>query len=283
MFTNASNVVIGGKEVQSIVTSNGGVLYQKQSPTPTPTVSSVSLASDKSILSAYHSESATLSATVSDSNNSAVSGVTVEFFNGSTSLGTSTTNSNGVATKSYSATGSGDVSLTATSSNVSSTAITVEDCLFYGIDTTAFTIPSNTTFTSDGTKITATTNTSNEKIVYFNHIFSNNDNWLFETEIAQLGTVQSMAVVWNDNTYYGGEGNNANYVYSYMGSQTKWTYEPSVGDVFKVVRENGDTSVYFANHLIETKTINHKSSFKIGYFINRNRTQYYKNIKIKAL
>lgn len=95
----------------------------------TPTVT-ITLTGDKSILSYSNSESVTLSATVLE-NGSGKSGVTVEFFKGSTSLGTATTNSSGVATKSYSATGSGDVSFTATYSNVTSSAVTVEDCIYY--------------------------------------------------------------------------------------------------------------------------------------------------------
>ena len=51
-----------------------------------PTVASVSLSADKSVLSYYHSESATLSATVLDSDSSPVESATVEFFKGSTSL-----------------------------------------------------------------------------------------------------------------------------------------------------------------------------------------------------
>ena len=48
-------------------------------------------------------------------------------------------------------------------------------------------------------------------------------------------------------------------------------------------RENGVTSVYINDELIESKTISHKSSFKVGFFINRSRTQYYKNIQLKQL
>lgn len=95
----------------------------------TPVPSSVSLASDKSILSAYDSDTCTLSATVLDSSNNPVPSVTVEFFNGATSMGTSPTDSNGVATKSYSATGVGDVTFTAQVDSLTST-YTVEDCIY---------------------------------------------------------------------------------------------------------------------------------------------------------
>ena len=74
----------------------------------TPTLA-ISLTADKSVLSYYDSESATLSATVTE-NGSAKEGATVEFFKGGTSLGTASTNSSGVATKTYSSTGAGDLS-----------------------------------------------------------------------------------------------------------------------------------------------------------------------------
>ena len=243
----------------------------------------LTLTSDKSILSFYDSESAVLSATYTE-NGSPVENVTVEFFKGSTSLGTASTNSNGVATKSYSSAGVGDVSFTASVGSLVSETYVVEDCLFYGINTSAFIIPSNTTFTSDGTKITATTNTSGEKLVYFDHTFSNNDNWIFETEVAQIGTDQSIAVVWNDNSFWGGQTRNEiRQVYSTMeGEQSLWeTVE--VGKKFIITRENGVTTVSFNDKTVQSKTISHKSSFKVGYFINKNRVQYYKNIKIKAL
>ena len=250
----------------------------------TPTVDSVSLTSDKSILSYADSESATLSATVLDSNDDPMEGVTVTFYNGSTSMGTADTNSSGVATKTYASTGAGDLSFTASVGTISSETYEVEDCIFYGINTSAFIIPSNTTFTSDGDKITATTSTTGEKIVYFNHTFSNNDNWVFETELAQLGTVQHMGIIWNDNTFYGGSVKDYNTAYyAMMDGDTTKQIPQVAGDVYRVVRENGVTTVSVNNELIVSKTISHKSTFKVGYFINKGRTQYYKNIKIKPL
>lgn len=67
-----------------------------------------------------------------------------------------------------------------------------------------------------------------------------------------------------------------------MGEQTRYTYTVQVGDKFTVKREDGETSVS-NDYLIESKTVSHKSSFKVGFFINRSRTQYYKNIKLKPL
>ena len=274
--------VFEGSSTYSSVTSSTGSIVV--SDVPTPVVTSVSLSADKSILSYADSESATLSATVLDDNDDPMEGVTVTFYNGSTSMGTADTNSSGIATKTYASTGAGDLSFTASVGTISSEIYELEDCFFYGLNTNAFTIPSNTTFSSNGDYITATTSTNGEKLVYLNHTLSNNDNWIFENEVAYKGTSeQLLAIIWNDNTYYGGAGYGENYVYSYMGSQTKKTHTVAIGDKFTVRRENGTTSVYINDELIESKTVSHKSTFKVGYFINKGRTQYYKNIKLKPL
>ena len=120
--------VYDGDSTHSSVTSSNVVITVSGS---TPVVTSVSLTTDKSVLSAYDSESAVLSATVLDQNGDAMSGETVTFYNGSTSIGTATTNSSGIATKTYASAGSGDVTFKATSSNVESSTITVEDCNYY--------------------------------------------------------------------------------------------------------------------------------------------------------
>lgn len=92
-------------------------------------VRTLSLTSDKSILSYYDSDSAVLTATLLEDGEPVVN-ETVEFFNGSTSLGTAQTNSNGVATKTYTSTGAGDISLTASDGTLSS-EISVADCVRY--------------------------------------------------------------------------------------------------------------------------------------------------------
>ena len=79
-------------------------------------VRTLTLTSDKDILSYADRESATLTATLLE-DGVGVSGATVEFFNGSTSLGTAQTDSNGVATKTYTSTGAGDISLSASTDN----------------------------------------------------------------------------------------------------------------------------------------------------------------------
>ena len=127
-----------------IVGDDGGIYYNNFSGSSSKTLDNqvnwffvggtssynVALTSNKSILSYYDSESAILTATVTDGSDNPVADVTVEFFNGSTSMGTATTNSNGIATKTYNSQGSGDVSITATANNENA-EITISDRLYY--------------------------------------------------------------------------------------------------------------------------------------------------------
>ena len=117
-----------------------------------PTVKSITLTGDKSILSAYDGDNLTLSATVLDENDEAMEGESVVFKKGDTVLATKTTDRSGVASYTYESQGAGDVSFTASiGSLVSETYI--EDCIFYGVDE----ITSNTT--SDNHKILASLST----------------------------------------------------------------------------------------------------------------------------
>ena len=118
----------GSSTYEAVTSSTSSIVV---SDVPTPTVDSVSLTGDKSILSYYDSESATLSATVLDGNDDPMEGVTVTFYNGSTSMGTADTNSSGVATKSYASSGVGDVSFTASVGTISSETYVVHDYQYY--------------------------------------------------------------------------------------------------------------------------------------------------------
>ena len=120
-----------GNSDYEAISSNYATIVVSDEP-PVPSYDGVSLTSDKSILSYADSESATLSAQLTD-NGSPVSidGVTVEFFKGSTSLGTADTNSSGVATKTYASAGSGDISVSAEVDDITSNSVSIEDCIRY--------------------------------------------------------------------------------------------------------------------------------------------------------
>jgi len=119
-----------------------------------PVPDSISLTSNKSILSYADSESATLSATVLDANNDPIEGETVTFYNGSTSMGTATTNSSGVATKTYASAGAGDVSFTAQVGIIVSETYSIHDYILVDAMTT------NSGHWSYGTALTHTHSSS---------------------------------------------------------------------------------------------------------------------------
>lgn len=241
--------------------------------------SSITLSSNKNILSYYDSESATLTATYQ-------TGATMELYNANTmtKIGNFTETTSGTYTYTYNSNGDGDIYLVAKVGSTTSDPVTIEDCIFYGINTNAFTIPSNTTFTSDGTKITATTSTSGEKIVSSKHAFNQNDNFEYEVEVAAIGSVQSVAVVWDNTAHWGGQSNNSNKAFANLtGSDSQVSHTFAVGDKYKVIRDNGTTSVYINDTLITSASVSYNSTFTVGFYINPSRTQYYKNIKIKLV
>lgn len=247
--------------------------YLNYSATP------IQLSTDKTILSYYDSESATLTATYD-------TGATIGLYNANTmtKIGNFTETTSGTYTYTYNSNGDGDINLVAKVGATKSDLIFIEDCLFYGINTNAFDIPENTTFSSDGTKITATTSTSGEKLVYFNHDFNQNDNFLFESEIAEMGVSQVIGMNWNDVDYYGGQYSGTDRAYAHLTSSDVWIYHTfAVGDKYTVIRKNGTTSAYINNDLISSANCSYNTTFKVGFFINQGRTQYYKNIKIKLL
>lgn len=290
MFTNATSVVIGGKEVQSIkITSNNAILYEKPSSQGS-NVSSVSLTSDNQIISYYHTGSVILSATVLDNNSSPLANKTVEFFKGGTSIGTSTTDANGVATKSYSSTGVGDVSFNAECDNISSTPITVEDCIFF-----------------DATETSKKTGSSMIKgNVYDNLSLTNLPQhfvWSIDMKVSSLSSSEDR--IFLTPTAHNGEqppyglwvqlassSNGAGYGVRRNGgsyaSGSKLSYSANTYVHFEIDR-NGDTITGSANNsnlgtMTETWIDDYNSWwFSYSFWKRSNITGTWKNLKIKAL
>ena len=107
----------------------------------------LTLTADKSILSYYDSDTATLSATLLE-DGEPVTGEAVVFFNGSTPMGSAQTDSNGVATKIYTSAGVGDVEFTAKADNgtLVSETYSIQDYHYYS--TVEYSTPSD-----DGTSL----------------------------------------------------------------------------------------------------------------------------------
>ena len=126
-----SNIVCRLSDVSDGSAVSGATVNLYADSEVIPTVSSVSLSGDKSVLSAYDSDTLVLSATVKDQRGNGMSGQSVVFKRGSTTLATKQTNSSGVASYTYSAAGSGDLSFTASVGSIVSGTYSVSDVYFH--------------------------------------------------------------------------------------------------------------------------------------------------------
>ena len=247
----------------------------------TPVTQSLVLTSDKSILSYLDSDTATLTATLTGG---VVSGQTIEFFNGSTSLGTATTNSNGIATKTYSSSGIGDMSLTATKGSLTSQQVTVEDCWYYndGTNTTSLECPTGVSVTSNDGHLVIP-NTSSEKIITVPKSLANSDNWEYSVKIARKDGNKVIGLTFNDSTYYLSSNNNTGKYYCHFSSDEYWSTDSAANDVITVRRQNGITKILINAVEQTSKTVSHKSSFKVGFYTISSTYQYVDDIILKPL
>jgi hypothetical protein len=217
-------------------------------------------------------------------------GVTVTFYNGSTSMGTADTNSSGVATKSYSSTGAGDVSFTASVGTLSSETYTLEDCKVYDTLTTNknrfIGNPSNVNYTSDGYGLTANTNWTP---TYYNYEMSQDMSIEFDFNSTQedshsgsSGTYSLMTSLKNTvggsdlfQVYWG-----KNNVYDYTGS-TKYTQTNDVTHI-KYEITNNTVKLYANDSLVYSRSVS-GSTFYWYWWSGGNRRFRIKNLKIKPL
>lgn len=248
----------------------------------TPVASTLTLTSDKPVLSYYDSDTLTLTATLTGGS---VSGKTIEFFKGNTSIGTAQTDSNGIATKSYSATGVGDVVFSATGNNLTSQLITVEDCKFYnsGDKVSNLEIGSNVSCTSNGSYITITTSTSGEKYVKLPVTLAN--DWQYEVEVAETGSNQDLTFIIDIGGCWGAIPHNGSNMSITLtgGSSVNYPFSGSiVGGKLKITCISNTITVYFNNTLLVSR-YREVSGYKMGFYTNNGRVQKVKNIKLKAL
>ena len=243
---------------------------------------SLSVASTKDILSYADSESATLTATLTD-NGSAVSGETLSYVikHGSTTIstGSDTTDSNGQISFSYASTGVGDVTVEVSFGILLQETFVVQDCHYFndGSSVTGLEIGSGVSCTSNGDYITITTSTSGEKYVKVPVTVSN--DWEFSSEIAELGNAQHITFIFNS---YWGAVDDSGIAINLSDSTTRYSHTVSVGDILKVKYVNGVLTTYINDTQLKTKNVS-LSNIKHGFFTNNGRVQKIKNIKVKAL
>ena len=275
--TNSSGVATATVSVSA--TSTITATYQNVTDTCTVTVgqATLSLATNKSILSYYNSDSATLTATYSLG-----AGGTVELYNSNdVKIGTFTDAGGGTYTYSLASTGAGDLSLYAKCSGVTSSNVPIEDCFLYSANETSRT----STYTTD--TLTA---------VFSNFSFAS-DSFLFEADVKYTGESIGICVEPNDKTspYH-----HILWAYSnsqqsfYIGRQSSGEETNRYGSIstntyysLKFTYENGTVTSYMGGTQKGQYTgktyLNGETRNLYWYEWNSGRTITAKNIKIKAL
>lgn len=273
-----------------------------------PTVANVVLTSDKSILSAFDSESATLTATVTNSQSAPVASETVTFYKGSTVLGTATTNSSGVASLTYNSAGAGVLSVTATAEDVTSSSVTLEDCYRYD-DCTSDKSSTYSPIQLDTRDVVPSFSFSTDHYTLSSSkdCFSGfkpvdvNDNVEFSAEVKVSGTtvyLQSLLGYFNDDTVYGirlrGDKKVDYYTRKYStGSETFSTFYTSSTyfntNYYRIKMKKEGTSLTISIETLEgtqlgtsTQTITSSANDKLffGFLSGTGRDVYIKNIKV---
>ena len=249
----------------------------------------ITVTSNKNILSYYNNDTATLYAQLTlNEVSSSISGVTITFKQGSTTLGTAVTDNTGLATltDAYTSSGIGDISCTATDGTITSSSITIEDCYYFndGTSVNGLEIDSGVSCTSNGTYITITKNSSGEQYVYLPHTLTNTDNWLYEVEIADTGTMNPIALVFDNSRKWGNYTTSNNQWHMDFGGEDVTNGSCNVGDIVTITREDGvDTAMLNNTTQLSKRTATHYNTFKVGFYTNQGRQQNIKNIKLKAL
>lgn len=134
--------------------------------------------------------------------------------------------------------------------------------------------------TSNGSYITITTSTSGEKVVWLPYTVTVDEDYVFETEIAQAGTSQSIALYYDDGYGYH---ESSSYTAKFSGvSDGRVSKSVASGDKFIVKHENNTLTAYINTTYINSKT-GSITYHRFGYYTNNGRVQHLKNIKIKRL
>ena len=261
--------------------------------TSAPTVASVSLTGDKSIISAYDHESCTLTATVLDSNNQPVSGALVSFdivSGGSvvSNIDTATTNSSGIATVSYSGNHAGDLNIQASCGIILSQSFVVQDYYYYDsqtVDKSRYTVTTGTanlSYSNNGFKCIGTATTD---IFVKNTALTLPTN--YEAEFTVTGRVTDSAnhyggICFDDALFNFGKTTISYYRLSTISTLGSVNYSLQDGDVIKVRMENNTCSIYINDVLKISKSgINNTGIYQHRTYNNRGLT--IKDLKIREL
>lgn len=263
-----------------------GVNWDIELTPPTPTYDSIVCSANKSILSYFDSEKATLYAQLmTGSSTASVSGVTITFKQGSTVLGTATTDNTGLATltNGYTSTGAGDVSISATDGTIISETYSISDRLLY--DATEY------NYTGTGSATSVATN---------NKTWSNTGDWEVTADIKVTGNSSRIDVVppTEDRMHHFGIGKNSSgrlstYVGKASSGEETQTHSQSISNntyyTVKVVKEGTTVKFYFEGTLIRTDSttatswIGNYDTESVKFTTWASKTVYMKNLSVKPL
>lgn len=289
--TMASNLTTMG--VTSSASEGLTTLANKILDIPVTEQLNISLTSNKNLISQAHSETATLTVTVTDSQGQPVENKEVTILKNGVYYTSTTTNSQGIATITYNSQATGDIQFIANINDNISNSVSVEDCFYFNDGTINDIVhPSGTSVTIENGAIKITKSTSGEHKFYYPTLrkFNNNDNIEISIESAREDEIADQPLTFSYNSSL--SASSQGYIAYYERNNT-WsgniTMNFSVsatltkGDIIKLVKTGTTHRLYQNDTLIVTQTRSWGSDCYIGGYTNQNRIQRLKNIKIKAI
>ena len=159
-----------------------------------------------------------------------------------------------------------------------------------GTDLNTLTIPSTASVTVEDGALKITTSTTGEKTISYDYDLNNSDNFIFECEVAKLGTSQSVAMFVKNATtatgcWFAYENDTGKFGGAITGSSFSNvdTGTLQVGDKIKIKQENGVITLYHNDNQIYSKTVDLGTNYRIGHYTNKDRIQYIKNISLRFI
>ena len=279
MFSNAESVYINNKEVASIVTADGGVLYQKDSGYD------LLLTCDKHVLSLHDNDSCTVTGVLT-LNGVPVQDETIDYniLHNDTVLdsGSLTTDTNGEISLNYIAAGVGDVDVVFSLRSLLQKTCSLEDLFYVNVDE----------HTNNGWETIAS------------GIKNLPENFELSVDLFSSGVVQNSEqrlFLCASSTYSSGQPGQAVYVgfnrpnnveYGFRNGSTDWHINPinnahTQYHTFKIIRQGSIYKFYVDEQLMGTLNYSNLSNYDDFTLCWINwATNYkfkFKNLKIKAL
>lgn len=261
--------------------------YKEEEPTPT----TITVTSNKNVLSHAHNEKAILTAKILDQGGYPMANQNVTFKIGSTVLGTVVSDSNGNASYEYSSQGLGDTIFNVTCKNAEGT-VSIEDCTYNrpmtSSDSTHWTIPSsaNAIFSPNGMKFQPTSSTdcylevplskpySIELDLIYKNGYPNYLTYLWDSTKSTRHICMGGVIIDNSvKTVLDVYPNNDNY----------WNNEISNNSHIKLEVNEDNIKLYVNNEFKVSKTYTMPSESIFGLGLTGGFTVTWKNIKIKPL